>query len=129
MLSSGSVRPVACPMTDRTFSTLVAAARHRSEESPNAVAYTFLQEGTFAEARLTYGEIASRARRVASALQTHGLGGGRAILLYPPELDFITTFLGCLYAGVIAVPAYPPDPARLSRTISRLHAIVRDARA
>src|SRR5207248_10245268 len=38
-------------------------------------------------------------------------------------------FFGCLYAGVIAVPAYPPDPARLMRTLPRLQAMAEDCRA
>jgi thioester reductase-like protein len=50
------------------------------------------------------------------------------LLLFPPGLDFIAGFFGCLYAGTIAVPAYPPDPARLAATLPRLSAIVRDAR-
>src|SRR4029078_2729211 len=46
----------------------------------------------------------------------------------PPGLDYVAAFLGCLYAGVIAVPAYPPDPARLDQTLPRLQAIVAAAR-
>lgn len=39
------------------------------------------------------------------------------LILYPPSLEYIGAFFGCLYAGVIAVPAYPPDPSRLQRTL------------
>ena len=49
------------------------------------------------------------------------------MLLYPPGLDFIPAFFGCLYAGVIAVPAYPPQPSQASRTLPRLLSIVADA--
>src|SRR5262249_44759609 len=55
--------------------------------------------------------------------------GGRALLLYSPGLDFIEGFFGCLYAGVVAVPAYPPDPAKLNRTLPRLQAVIADAQA
>ena len=51
--------------------------------------------------------------------------GDRALLLYPPGLDFIAAFFGCLYAGVVAVPAYPPRPN--DRSQSRLRAIAHDA--
>src|SRR5262249_30388384 len=51
------------------------------------------------------------------------------LLVYPPGLDFITALLGCLYARVIAVPAYPPDPTRLDRTLPRLQAIATDSGA
>lgn len=36
----------------------------------------------------------------------------RALLVYPPSLDFMLAFLGCLKAGVVAVPCFPPNPAR-----------------
>jgi acyl-CoA synthetase (AMP-forming)/AMP-acid ligase II len=55
--------------------------------------------------------------------------GERILLLYLPGLDFIAAFFGCLVGGAIAVPAYPPDPTRLGRTLPRLEAIAADARA
>src|SRR5690606_7000618 len=45
-----------------------------------------------------------------------------------PGLEYLEALFGCMYAGVIAVPAYPPDPARLARTLPRIQAISRDAR-
>ena len=47
--------------------------------------------------------------------------GERALLLYAQGLDFLAAFLGCLRAGVIAVPAYPP---RKNRKLERLVGIV-----
>jgi acyl-CoA synthetase (AMP-forming)/AMP-acid ligase II len=55
--------------------------------------------------------------------------GDRALLLYEGGVDFVTAFLGCLYAGIVAVPAYPPDPRRIHRTLPRLRAIDDAARA
>src|SRR4051812_32506903 len=54
-----------------------------------------------------------------------GLAGERALLLYPPGLELVSAFLGCLYGGVVAVPAYPP---RSPRMVPRLRAIAGDAR-
>jgi acyl-CoA synthetase (AMP-forming)/AMP-acid ligase II len=88
--------------------------------------YTFLADGEGEDAFLTYGELDQRARSLAAMLQGISVPGDRALLLYPPGLDFIIAFMGCLYAGVIAVPAYPP---RLNRNVLRLQAIVADARA
>ncbi|MGK7884105.1 MAG: fatty acyl-AMP ligase, partial [Crocosphaera sp.] len=45
-------------------------------------------------------------------------------LLYPPGLDFIIAFFACLYAGVIAIPLYPPRP---NRSINRIKAIIANA--
>ncbi len=78
---------------------------------------------------LSFGDVDRRARSIAAELQAHDLAGQRAILLFPPGLDYICAFFGCLYARVIAVPAYPPEPARLDRTLPRLSAIVTDAQA
>src|SRR5262249_9366855 len=52
--------------------------------------------------------------------------GERILLHYPPGLDFIISFLGCLYAGAIAVPVFP---ARLSQQFPRLLAIINNAQA
>src|SRR6185436_13850834 len=91
-------------------------------------AYGAWQDGEVS-AWLSYAELDRKARAIGAALQEANAAGERALLLFPPGLDYITAFFGCLYGGVIAVPAYPPDPARLERTLPRLQAIVRDAQA
>jgi acyl-CoA synthetase (AMP-forming)/AMP-acid ligase II/predicted amino acid dehydrogenase/acyl carrier protein len=91
------------------------------------LAYTFLADGESEEERITYVELDRRAREIAVLLKEKTGPGERALLLYPPGIEFIAAFLGCLYAGVIAVPAYPPDPARLDRTLPRLLAIAKDS--
>jgi len=108
--------------------TLVDLLRARSAEQGSDVAFTFLVDGEQEGPRCTFAELDARARAVASALRERGVGpGDRALLLYPPGLDFIPAFFGCLYAGVIAVPAYPPQPSLASRTLPRLLSIVGDA--
>ncbi len=108
--------------------TLVDLLRTRSAEQGSDVAFTFLVDGEHEGPRCTFAELDARARAVASALRERGVGpGDRALLLYPPGLDFIPAFFGCLYAGVIAVPAYPPQPSQASRTLPRLLSIVADA--
>src|SRR5205823_11909837 len=76
---------------------------------------------------LTYAELDSRARASAALLQGVLAPGDRALLLYPPSLEFIPAFFGCLYAGVIAVPTYPPNPLRPSQSLPRLQGIVAEA--
>ena len=76
---------------------------------------------------MNYEELDRQSRTIAARLQTLGVAGGeRALLFYPPGLEYVAAFLGCLYAGVVAVPAYPP---RLNRPISRLRAIAADSKA
>lgn len=109
------------------FSTLVELLSYRAQNQPEQKAYAFLlRDGEKEEISLTYPELDQKARAIASHLQSLGVSGERALLLYPPGLDFITAFLGCLYAGVVAVPAYPP---RKNMNFLRLQAIITDAQA
>src|SRR5262245_51167724 len=108
--------------------TLVDLLARRSAENPDRVAYTFLRDGENVAATVTYRELDRRAGVIAAAVRDRAAPGERALLLYPSGIEFIAAFLGCLYAGVVAVPAYPPDPARARRTGPRLRAIVGDAR-
>ena len=107
-------------------STLVDILRWRAIHQPDHTAYVFLEDGEREEARLTYAELDQKARAIAAHLQSSKGQGERALLLYPAGLDYIAAFLGCLYAGVIAVPAYPP---RNNRSLKRIDAIVSDAQA
>lgn len=113
------------PHTDNLLDILI----HRAQTTPDKRAFVFLEDGESRETVLTYAELDQRARAIASELQSRGLKGERALLLYPPGLDFITAFFACSYAGVIAVPAYPPDPNRIDRTLPRVQAIVDDCSA
>ncbi|MBW4677354.1 MAG: amino acid adenylation domain-containing protein [Desmonostoc geniculatum HA4340-LM1] len=108
------------------FSNFGEILRFRANEQPKQNAYSFLLESEVEEAHLTYQELDCQARTIAALLQSCGVSGERALLLYPPGLEYIAAFFGCLYAGVVAVPAYPP---RLNRPIPRLEAIVADAQA
>ncbi|MEW6495755.1 MAG: fatty acyl-AMP ligase [Cyanobacteriota bacterium] len=107
-------------------STLVDLLSYRAQHQSDQTAYTFLQDGETPSITLTYQELDQQARAIASQLQIINATGSRALLLYPPGLDFIAAFFGCLYAGVVAVPAYPP---RRNQNMSRLQAILADANA
>ena len=107
-------------------SNLVDLLRHRAAHQAQDWAFSYLVDGELEEIHWTYEELDRRARAIGAWLQTQGLVGERALLLYPPGLDFIAAFFGCLYAGVVAVPAYPP---RRNRSLSRMQAIADDAEA
>ncbi len=98
-----------------------------AQHQPNQCSYIFLADGKTAEHKLTYGELDRQARAIAAALQALDVTGERALLLYPPGLAYIAAFFGCLYAGVVAVPVYPPLPARRSRDQHQWLAIASDA--
>src|SRR6476661_7891088 len=108
------------------FSTLVDLLRYRSLHQPAQLAFTFLQDGETESSSLTYQELDRSARAIATQLQSLGASGSLALLLYPPGLEFIAAFFGCLYAGTVAIPAYPP---RRNQNMSRLQAIVASSQA
>jgi len=106
--------------------TIVEILRHRAELQPEKRAYTFLSDQNTEKVSLSYGELDLKARAIGESLIRQGLCRERAILLYPPGLDFIAGFFGCLYAGLVAIPTYP---AHNARGAPRLRAIVKDAQA
>ena len=109
--------------------TLADVLRWRAQESREHRVVTFLADGETPSASLTFGELDLRARRVAARLQQLDCRSKTVILLIEPSPDFLVGFLGCLYAGAIGVPLFPPDVKRLSRTLPRLLSIVDDSRA
>jgi len=106
--------------------SLVALLKHRALHQPDEITYTFLVDGESQEVCFTNAELDRKARAIAAWLESHDLVGQRALLLYPPGLDFVAAFFGCLYAGVVAVTAYPP---RANRSLERIRSIVRDCDA
>lgn len=104
------------------FATLLEILEYRAERQPNKCAYLFLENGEIESDRLTYQQLWQQAHRIACSL--HDRQGENALLVYPSGLEFIAAFLGCLLAGVVAVPAYPP---RRNQNLSRFIAIVEDA--
>lgn len=114
-------------MTPR-FATLVDMLEHRAAEGEGP-AFLFLADGERPGPRLTFPRLAAEARAIAAELLARGLAAERVLLMYPPGLEFVAAFFGCLYARAVAVPVYPPDPARLRGSLARVQAIARDADA
>ncbi|WP_395611254.1 non-ribosomal peptide synthetase [Pseudomonas sp. B22129] len=106
--------------------TLVQSLQRRAEQTPDQVALRFLAESAEHSVVLSYRELDQRARTIAAALQANAEPGDRAVLLFPSGPDYVAAFFGCLYAGVIAVPAYPPESTRRHHQ-ERLLSIIADA--
>ncbi|MEW6734741.1 MAG: amino acid adenylation domain-containing protein, partial [Acidobacteriota bacterium] len=107
-----------------THSNIVKVLRWRASYQAERLVYLFLADGEREEEQFTYADLDRRARIIGAALQQRSAMGERVLLIYPPGLEYIAAFMGCLYAGAIAVPTYP---ARHNRTLPRLQAIVKDA--
>ncbi|SFN55457.1 non-ribosomal peptide synthase domain TIGR01720/amino acid adenylation domain-containing protein [Pseudomonas sp. NFACC24-1] len=107
-------------------STLAHALQRRAALTPDRVALRFLADTPGQGVVLSYRDLDLRARTIAGALQAEAALGDRAVLLFPSGPDYVAAFFGCLYAGVIAVPAYPPESARRHHQ-ERLLSIIADA--
>lgn len=110
------IRPVAGSWTELLADTAL--------RSPDRVAFSYLADGEVPAGELTYAQLDSSARMIGAHLQGLGLAGRRVLLLYPSGLDYVTAFFGCLYAGAVAVPAYPPT--RQARSLERIAGIIQD---
>ena len=103
---------------------IAAHLTHRASVAPYQIALYApsgqVRSGKTGYHHLTYAQLDSRARAIAATLQRTTHVGDRVLLVYPAGLDFVVAFFACLYAGVIAVPAYPPIASRLARTLPRL---------
>ncbi|OOW02514.1 non-ribosomal peptide synthetase [Pseudomonas sp. MF6394] len=106
--------------------TLVQSLQQRAAQAPDQVALRFLAESAEHSVVLSYRDLDQRARTIAAALQANAGLGERAVLLFPSGPDYVAAFFGCLYAGVIAVPAYPPESTRRHHQ-ERLLSIISDA--
>lgn len=90
--------------------TFVDCLRDRTQSQPHQTAFTFLENGETPSRVVTYAALDQRARAIAAQLQSSLTPGDRVVLIYPYDagIEFIEAFLGCLYAGVVAVPCHPP---------------------
>jgi len=90
------------------FSSLVALLARRAQSQPDDRAYIFLSDRGDEEAVLTFRELHEAAQSLAAQLTGMSRPGERALLVFPPGLEFLVAFFGCLIAGVIAVPMMMP---------------------
>lgn len=100
----------------------------RAAERPRARAFAFLHDGEAEGPELTYGELDERARALAVELTAAAPPASRALIACHGGPDYVIALFGCFYAGMVAVPAHPPEPRRLELETSRLDAIAADAR-
>ena len=104
---------------------LLDRLRYWAVALPDKIAYRYL-DGEEDTVTVTFAELDEGARAIAAKLVSMGFAGKRALMMYPPGLEFIIAFFGCHYAGVTPVPAYPP---RRNRNMARIGAISDDAQA
>jgi amino acid adenylation domain-containing protein len=107
----------------------VRRVQARVEAHPDRLAFRYLANGEVegATIEIAYAELWRQSSAIAARISEVGHRGQRVLLIYPPGVDFVPAFLGCLLAGAVAVPVYPPHPARLQYTLERFRSVARDA--
>ncbi|MBA3661166.1 MAG: fatty acyl-AMP ligase [Gammaproteobacteria bacterium] len=115
------------PKTKKYCTSLIDVLETCADFQPDTLAFRFLLDKGRNPKSLTYRNLDQRARAIAALLQERKVKkGDRVILLYPPGLELIEAFHGCIYAGAIAVLVYPPANPKL---VERLQAIIENAGA
>lgn len=129
-----NLTPVPTEAADLTSSTrdmlmprnFVDILIQRAHEKARETLYVYLDGPQLQEKAISYAEVELRARAIATRLQSMGLRGERVLLIYQCDLDYILGFFGCLFAGAIAVPVYPPAS---NKHFARMNSIVEDCQA
>ncbi|HVT29115.1 MAG TPA: AMP-binding protein, partial [Lacipirellulaceae bacterium] len=104
---------------EASYQSMMELLASQAAEQGDRTAYQFLDDRDGAS-EITFAELDRRARMIAARLQLELSPGDRALLVYPAGLEFISAFFGCLYAGVVAVPATYPKPKRPMPRLSRI---------
>lgn len=113
-------------LNQEPFTNFVTLLGKRAEELSEKPALGFLVDGQADEVWRTFAQLDVEARAIAAVLQSSGLAGRAALLMYGPGLEFVAALLGCFYAGVLAVPVCLPRPRR---SFERLEGIALDCGA
>src|SRR3954453_23168934 len=104
---------------DPSCQSMVELLASQAADQPDGIAYMFLDDRE-GEKQITFGALERRSRLIAGRLELELKPGDRALLVYPAGLEFISAFFGCMYAGVVAVPATYPKPKRPMPRLQRI---------
>ncbi|XP_049538775.1 disco-interacting protein 2 isoform X7 [Anopheles darlingi] len=111
---------------ERKHQLITGVLRWRASSSPDHVLYTLLNAKGAVAKTLTCSELHKRAEKIAALLQERGKvnPGDHVALIFPPGLDLICAFYGCLYLGAVPVTIRPPHPQNLITTLPTVRMIV-----
>lgn len=109
--------------------TILDIALDQAQRQPSKSAYNYLDDKADVAATLSFGGLDAIARTIALRLGTTARRGDRALLVFPPGIDFVKAFYGCIYAGIIPVPCHPPNPGGLQQSHPRFWSLAQDCNA
>ncbi|XP_030629546.1 disco-interacting protein 2 homolog C [Chanos chanos] len=103
----------------------------RAQTTPDHILYTLLNSRGALASSLTCLQLHKRAEKIAALLFDRGQlrDGDHVALVYPPGIDLIAAFYGCLYAGCIPITVRPPHPQNISTTLPTVKMIVEVSRS
>jgi acyl-CoA synthetase (AMP-forming)/AMP-acid ligase II len=108
---------------DSLLNSVLSPFADLAARAPRTPLFSFVDDHGRDADRITAGELADAAEQVAAAIRGWGIAPGeRVLLVYPPSIDFIRALAGCLVAGAVPVPVYPPNPFTLKRDLASLAA-------
>jgi thioester reductase-like protein len=100
-------------------------------EHPHKLLYSYLDLNGNQIEGYTYSEFLERTKAIASHLLRNGqfVAEDRLLLAYPPGLEMICAFFGCVRAGLIPVPVYPPGSRGFQSALYKMVHIAKDCQA
>jgi thioester reductase-like protein len=102
-----------------------------ADKHPEKLLYSFLDVNGDPIESYTYASFLQRAEAIAGYLLKAGrfVSGDRLLLAYPPGLEMICAFFGCVRAGLIPVPVYPPSSRGFQSALYKMVHIAKDCQA
>jgi amino acid adenylation domain-containing protein len=128
-ISRSAERNMAQAPPPSSLRTFVDLCRWQSERLLDQPAFSHLADDGVTERHLSYTQWDQRIRAIAAVLGEQGKPGDRVLIVQQPGIEYVASLFACMYAGMVAVPVYPPDLFRLRQTLPRLQAITKDAEA
>ncbi|XP_030386379.1 disco-interacting protein 2 isoform X2 [Scaptodrosophila lebanonensis] len=112
--------------SERKPQLITGVLRWRANTSPDHIIFTLLNSKGAIAKTLTCSELHKRAEKIAALLQERGKiePGDHVALIFPPGLDLLCAFYGCLYLGAIPITIRPPHPQNLITTLPTVRMIV-----
>src|SRR6202035_5044567 len=102
-----------------------------ADQHPDKLLYSYLDVNGEPIESYTYASFLHRAQAIAGHLRKEGrfAAGDRLLLAYPPGLEMICAFFGCVRAGLIPVPVYPPSSRGFQSALYKMVHIAKDCQA
>ncbi|XP_076441207.1 disco-interacting protein 2 homolog C-like isoform X3 [Babylonia areolata] len=110
----------------RKHQFLTEILRWRSQTTPDHILFTMLNARNQVQQSLTCSQLHKRAERIGCMLMEKGKlnSGDHVALVFPPGVDLIAAFYGCLYVGCVPVTIRPPHPQNVASTLPTVRMIV-----